>query len=83
MIFTEPMGVIDMHGNVWEWCWDWYGPYEKGKDPEGASFGSDHVRRGESFLSEAQDCRSATHGHYEDKPTNDMGFRIVFGVAQQ
>ena len=73
-------GLYDMHGNVWEWCLDWYaGNLGTGAvtDPIGAGSGSVRVRRGGSW-SPASSCRSAFRG---DVPPsywdNNIGFRLV------
>lgn len=74
-------GIYDMHGNVMEWCYDYYGDYptrELDIDPIGPIYGTKRVVRGGSFYRTAQECRSASRGAYEPSYRgSEIGMRIV------
>jgi len=74
------LGLYDMHGNVYEWCWDWYGDYsdEEQVDPLGASSGTERVYRGGGWCSSDHVLRSAFRLKFEpNKRGHNNGIRLV------
>ena len=79
-------GLYDMHGNVWEFCSDWYGDYPKGaaNDPTGAREGSDRVIRGGSWIILEKFCRSADRRWFPQQPSRRdtiIGFRVALSPS--
>ncbi len=90
-VFTVPVGsfkanafgLYDMIGNVYQWCQDGYGDYEKGavSDPTGTDAASLRVLRGGSWSDGPANCRSANRNRRENGIRGDhFGFRVAAGV---
>ena len=74
------LGIYDMSGNIWEWCSDWYAPYESADqlNPTGPQLGTERVLRGGSWIIEAEHCRiTYRNANVPTARDNNYGFRVV------
>lgn len=78
---ANPWGLRDVHGNVWEWCWDWYQtayPAGTATDDRGPGTGSNRVNRGGAWNRDAQDCRCAIrYNSFPGGRYSHVGFRLA------
>jgi len=78
-------GLYDMHGNVSEWCLDWFDQYPETTqiDPTGPTHGIYKVHRGGGWFVEASLCESASRDFEDPKSRLSVGFRVVASASNQ
>ena len=81
---ANAFGLHDMHGNVWEWCWDWYAPYDPAAciNPTGPARGGARVLRGGSWSDAAPSLRSSARLSWVANDTEMTAWKFGFRVAR-
>src|SRR5262249_43159903 len=81
-------GLFDLHGNVWDWCNDWFADdyYAKGpsSDPPGPGAGTKRVLRGGAWFNNSRGCRSAMRISYDEQDTSShWGMRVAMDTPAE